>query len=137
MEPELQASSAHHPWQHACGPDPAPGVPPFSCMFGPPVRLPCAIRSLIFRLRLLLPFQGSNLYSADQQVYLTTTSTGNLELINVAAYNTYGATPPSLIWQSQTSSTAGPFSLVMQEVRPQALSLHAGCDILLGTPCTC
>ena len=60
--------------------------------------------------------QGSALYSADLKVFLAPQPSGALLLLNTAAYNIYGIGPASIIWQSQISSTAGPFYLVMQEV---------------------
>ena len=61
--------------------------------------------------------QGSTLYSSDLKVFLAPQPTGALLLLNTSAYNTYGIGPASIIWQSQTSSTAAPFYLVMQEAR--------------------
>jgi hypothetical protein len=60
-------------------------------------------------------------------VLLTTSTNGNLMLLNAAAFNTYGVTPLSLIWASQTTSTAGPFFLVMQEVMQTAVTMLPAC----------
>ena len=83
--------------------------------------------------------QGQNLYSTDAQVFLTLQANGILTLVNSKAYGTYGLTPASIIWQSQSSSPTAatplssgfpaPFSLVMQEVQQ-----FAPCSCLIAGP---